>query len=331
MKEAEAFNAYDEELNLDPAERRRAEVFHNDLTEYLRQRGLISSAFLQGSFARKTMLKPLRDIDKVVILSADQAHLRDDYWGAQKAADLIEDALREQYPEATFSRTRHAIQMDLGEDTFSFDVVVAVEVSDGSGDVWITDLGEDLSHSGWKRSNTRQLIQVIRDRNKDCGRQFVHQVRHAKHFVRTKLSGVLPGLHVEAIAYACVTTKMTHAEAAENILSCGAALLAPGAGYDDPTGAERLSDKLTPTERLLAHQAFTEAAAAARRARELAEARDDGGAIGEWFSIFGPPFPKRDPKQVLSTAFSSRISESGTPSRHASGTKATPKRSWRQS
>lgn len=328
MKEEQAFNLYDAELNLDPRERVKAERFHNELTEYLRQRGLISSAFLQGSFARKTMLKPLRDIDKVVILS--DGSLLVDPNGAQTAATRIEDALRDRYPDAKFDRSRHAIQMDLGDDSFSFDVVPAFEVGDGTGDVWIMDLGENVDSSSWKWSNTRRLIEVIRQRNKDCGGAFVHSVRHIKHFVRERLDGLLPGLHVEAIAYACITEKLAFPAAAEQILSCGAALLAPGAGYNDPTGAERLSDKLDPSERERARAAFAAAAATARRARELAADGAHPDAIAEWFSIFGDPFPRRSDEQVISAAYSGRVSESGTPTRHASGTRATPVRSWRQ-
>jgi hypothetical protein len=326
-----AFNAYDKDLNLDPAERAEAEVFHNSLTTYLLALGIIVSAFLQGSFARKTMLKPLRDIDKVVILAAKFAHLLRDPNGAQQVATIVENALRDRYPNAKFERSRHAIQMDLGEDTFSFDVVPAFEVDDDTGDVWIMDLGKNLDQSGWKRSNTRRLMQVVSDRNKVTEGAFVHQVRHIKHFVRTKLDGVLPGLHVEAIAYTCITSKMSYADAAQQVLRCGAELLKPGNGYTDPTGDDQLSRKVSAEDRAVAQAAFAAAAEAADRAQRHAASGDHSAAIAEWFSIFGEPFPSRDPAEVLRTSFGGLISSSGTPTRRGEGTPAQPTRSWRSS
>lgn len=65
-----AFGELDAHLNLDPVERLEAITFHNKLTEKLKADGIISSAFLQGSFARKTMLSPIRDIDKVFLVSS---------------------------------------------------------------------------------------------------------------------------------------------------------------------------------------------------------------------------------------------------------------------
>ena len=104
---------------------------------------------------------------------------------------------------------------DLGEDNFSFDVVPAFEVGDGTGDVWIMDLGKDLNGDGWKRSNTRELIRVVQKRNQDTSGHFVHNARHVKHFVRVKLDGLIPGLHVESIAFTCITTCLAYDEAAD--------------------------------------------------------------------------------------------------------------------
>lgn len=326
-----AFDDYDRALNLDPPERARAELFHNQLTLFLKTVGLIVSAFLQGSFRRKTMLKPLRDIDKVVILAAKYRHLLHDPNGAQTVATLVEDALRSKYPDAKFERARHAIQIDLGDDSFSFDVVPGFEVDDGTGDVWIMDLGTSLDQSRWKRSNTRTLIEVVATRNTDTDGAFVHQVRHIKHWVRTKLNGLIPGLHVEAIAYACITEKLPHDVAAERVLRCGAQLLG-GDGYYDPTGVDKLSDKLTTEDRQRAAEAFAAAAAVASEARRLTEAGDHGGAIAQWYSIFGDPFPTRSERDVISSAFAgARITDTGNPTARGHGVSARPVRSWRRS
>ncbi len=289
-----AFDEFDAELNLDPVERLRAVTFHNELTARLMSDEIISGSFLQGSFARKTMLSPLRDIDKIFLL-----HSRYDNWftddgGAIAAAELVESALRRHYPDAKFDRTRHALQLDLGEDTFSFDVVPAFEVVGDTTDVMIMD----LEQASWKRSNTRELIRVVADRNRTCEGAFVHQVRFVKHWKRLVLGERLPGLHVESIAFACIEEPLGHAEAVSRIFACAAELLGSGSGYYDPTGAERLSDKLADVDREAARQAFVAAAALSSGALALDESGQEHQAVAAWREIFGDLFGVGDSKGV---------------------------------
>jgi hypothetical protein len=328
MNTPDAFDQYDRALNLDPNERLRARVFHNELTTALRLDGLISASFLQGSFARKTMLKPLRDIDKVVILHPDLEHLQSDADGAQSAANIIEAALRRHYPQARVSRSRHSIQLDLGENTFSFDVVPAFELEDDTDDVMIMDLGNDGLSNSWKRSNTRRLIEVVSDRNRLCDGKFVHQVRYVKHWVRTALDEVIPGLHVESIAFQCIDERLDDDIAVERILSCGARLLGPVFEYPDPTGSDQLSKKLDLATREAACYAFVKASEIANEAvtRACAGKYDDANAL--WYSIFGEPFPRPGAKERSYL----RSLGAGAPvsSALAIGPRATrPVRAWR--
>lgn len=68
-----AFAKFDEEISLDPQERIMAELRHRQVEEVLIAAGLAASTFLQGSFARKTMRKPLKDVDVVVLLPGSMA------------------------------------------------------------------------------------------------------------------------------------------------------------------------------------------------------------------------------------------------------------------
>lgn len=56
-----SFTKLDESLNLDPFVRQQAQTLHNTIRDDLTKAGLIAGSFLQGSFARKTMLTPLKD------------------------------------------------------------------------------------------------------------------------------------------------------------------------------------------------------------------------------------------------------------------------------
>ena len=282
----QAFDAFDDALKLDPDERLRAEGFHRALTTRLKADQVISSAFLQGSFARKTMLKPLRDIDKVMILNQQYSHLLADTRGSVAAANLVEEVLRGYYPNATFSQTRHSIQIDPGPGTFSFDVVPAFEADDGSSNVLIVDLKSEV----WERSNTRTLMDVVADRNKSCNGAFIHQVRLVKHWARLVLGGRLPGLHVEAIAFACIDEEFDHANAVSRVFACGSQLLSSSSKYTDPTGVDDLSAKIADVDREAARQAFVVASNQAAQALALDANGDHEAAIVIWKSVFGEIF-----------------------------------------
>lgn len=65
---AAAFDQFDTTISLNPAERGRAMLRHQQVTAALVDAGLALSTYLQGSFARKTMRRPLKDVDIVVLL-----------------------------------------------------------------------------------------------------------------------------------------------------------------------------------------------------------------------------------------------------------------------
>lgn len=316
-----AFAEFNAQLNLDPLERLRAVTFHNELTERLKADEIISDAFLQGSFARKTMLSPLRDIDKVFLLHPQYNTLFTGEGGAVTAAELVESVLKENYADATFDRARHAVQIDLGEGTFSFDVVPAFETDDDTTDVMIMD----LEHETWKRSNTRRLIEVVAERNKACDGDFVHQVRFMKDWARQVLGERLPGLHVESIAFACIDGPLGHAEAVSRIFACGAQVLGPGAGYDEPTGVERLSDKISDVDREAARQAFAAAEAQSAKAWALDESGREEEAVAAWHGIFGALFG--DSKQT-GGAFLRGLGAGAAVVTGAKAPGATPTRAW---
>ncbi len=316
-----AFAEFDAELNLDPLERLRAVTFHNELTERLKADKIISDAFLQGSFARKTMLSPLRDIDKVFLLHPQYNHLFTDEGGAVAAAELVESALKGYYTNSSIDRARHAVQMDLGEGMFSFDVVPAFEAGDGTTDVMIMDLDRET----WKRSNTRELIEVVAERNKTCDGVFVHQVRFIKDWARRVLGERLPGLHVESIAFACIDGPLSHAEAVSRIFACGAQVLGLGAGYGEPTGVERLSDKISEVDREAARQAFVAAEAQSAKAWMLDEHGREEEAVATWHEVFGALFG--DGKQTGGD-FLRRLGTGAAVVTGAKAPGATPTRAW---
>lgn len=323
-----AFAQFDEALLLDPKERSAAQKMHGEITEALLSAGVISAAFLQGSFARKTMIAPLRDIDKVVILASRWAYLATVPGGPDKAMDLIQAVIAGRWPTAKFERTRHSLKVDFGETGFSFDIVPGFETDTEDDDVNIAD----RETGGWRRSNTRSLLRAVRKRDEDCDGRFVHQARMVKSFGRNVIGfEAFPGLHVEAIAYLAITKTMEDAEAVAAVLTTAVEALRHG--YFDPTGVDCLSDRLDRDVRQRALTVFVGAAERAQEALRLQAAGDEVEATRIWSSVLGPPFPGVPPQTVdeafRRVATGGSITSIGTASSTTAGRQpARATRSW---
>jgi hypothetical protein len=96
-----AFAAFDESLNLDPRERELAQQVHNDMRAAVSVDGLVVDSFLQGSFARKAMLKPLK-ADIVLLINPA---LRDRYRAPDGPGQAMQDSkprVLTRFPDAKF-------------------------------------------------------------------------------------------------------------------------------------------------------------------------------------------------------------------------------------
>jgi len=315
----QAFKELHESLRLVPAERKKAEDVHNTITDQLRAAGLIDGAFLQGSFKRRTMLAPLRDVDKVVLLRGEPGEATPGT--AVTAANRIADELRRLYPKFDVTVGKHCVNLDFGEHTFAFDIVPAYDLGD---DILIVNTEAD----DWQESNTRTLIRIIKTRNDDCGLDmFVEAVRAGKLFVRENLDGCVPGLHVESFAYTAIVSEMAPDEALQAIFDAGVTGLQSGGSYTDPTGVDRLDTRLDPTDRQAAYDAFLSAAALAKQAVNERQAGNHNAAIAIWYKILGSDFPKPNEREAVSALWEGHgISRVVTP---AATVRAAPTRAWR--
>ncbi len=283
----ERFNVLDDNLKLDPEVRQRAVSAHNRLGDLLIKTSVAKRTRLQGSFDRHTMRGPeLHDIDKVVELADCYQELLAGSGGAQRAMIMIRDALAPYFRSARFEVKKHALGINLPGDGFNFDAVPAFNLEDGTGWIDIADTEDDA----WEPSNTYVLIDTIAERNQTCDGKFVHQVRMAKQAVHhAGLSELLPGLHVETFAYQAITTTVGHSRAVAATLSMGAQLL--GCQYTDPTGADRISDRLAPTDVVTARTEMQRLAGLAAEAERLVAIGDESAAARIWAGIFGEMFP----------------------------------------
>jgi hypothetical protein len=334
MNQGTAFTKLDQELNLDASERKTAEDLHQELTGHLIRRGLIVGAFLQGSFARKTMRRPLHDIDKILVLPPSQEALVRSRWGGPDVVmDALEPHIAELWPGTTFERLKHALRLHIPNQRFHFDAVPAFDIKDDvKGDVLIANREAPDLEGQWERSNSRQLIAVVGKRNGDCGAAFIHWVRMGKEMVAVCMGDrAIPGLHTESICFAANSKITDHATACLRLFETGAQLM--GSGYTDPTGVDVLSDRLDQSVRLQAQAAFAGAARQAHEAMDYAAAGDDDNACRLWHAIFGDAFPvprKQTAAEALVASFAGGgVSSLGTVTRTPVAPQTSrPTRAW---
>ncbi|MGI5518977.1 SMODS domain-containing nucleotidyltransferase [Streptomyces sp. CA-106131] len=325
-----AFNAFDEELNLNIRERMSAQKRHTDITGHLVSSSLAVGTFLQGSFARKTMLKPLKDVDMVIRMHPRLEEILRRPGGPALAMHLIRQIIADTYPNAQFDvddAPAHALQVTFPDLDFTFDLVPALD-EDDSEIVYIADRKNDT----WEWSNTRTLNRVISTRNQATGGRFVHQARMLKSYKKDHpLLGDTCGLLWEALAHEAVTGPLEHSQAlAETLAHAAHAVTGP---VLDPTGIDDLTTDWTTTQRTAYATALTGAARRAAEARRLEEDGQHSAAIEIWHEVIGDPFPAAEAQSAadaLRALAAGSITSTGRAVTSPRGQQpARPTRSWR--
>jgi hypothetical protein len=327
-----AFAAFDEKLNLDPRERKRAQQVHNDMRAAVSTDGLVVDSFLQGSFARKTMLKPLKDVDVVLLLNPE---LRDRYRapdGPGLAMEAFKPRVLRKFPDAKFDQGEEpagkALRVSLPNCPFTVDLVPAFEEVPPTEYVLIGD-----RHGGsWERSNTRMQRRKVSERNQHTGGRFVHQVRMVKAYRKAHEDQLdfISGIVMESLAFAVIRSQQMDADAVRAVLR-HAATAVYGPVYE-PAGEDDVTAKWTPEQHRIAAQAFSDAANRADEAVRLDNAGDPDGAIDAWHTLLGDDFPAapaRPLKNAAAAWASGSISQTGRPSpTRAASQQAPAGRSW---
>lgn len=327
-----SFTQLDENLNLDPLVRQRAQTLHNTIRDDLTKAGLIAGSFLQGSFARKTMLKPLKDVDIVCLLPAAMWELLRGPDGPGRAMESFKAPIVDRWPDVQFDvgdePSGKALRLTLTGVDFTIDLVPAFDTDNGY--VLIGDRFEGT----WQPSNTRIQQKRVSDRNQATGGRFVHQVREVKALTKHhKELDFVTGIVLESLAYAVIGRKMLDKDAAAAVLE-----YAKDAVKDpvlEPAGEDDVTAKWTAEERETAARVYTDASRKATEALRLERAGDMDGAISVWHSLFGDAYPDAPTRPVLDvmTAFAAgSVSSVGRPSTTTAAQQAAaPGRSWSRS
>ncbi|OBJ73289.1 nucleotidyltransferase [Mycobacterium sp. 1274756.6] len=325
-----AFAELDEELNLDPAQRKQAQERHNAIRAALDEAGIVSSSFLQGSFARKTMLKPLKDVDIVIVLKPELWERLCGPDGPKTAMTWFKTIVATHWPDAAFDEgdapSAKALRVTFTDIDFDIDLVPAFDTE--NDDVLIGDREQQC----WEPSNTRRQILAVSQRNQGTAGRFVHQVRELKSLVKSHSElEFIKGVVIESLAFAVITSKAKDKSAIADILEH--ARTAVRGPVIEPAGDDDVTVKWTPSERQVAVREFDGMAAQAAEALRLEADDDIAAAIDVWHDLIGHPFPaaeSRTPVEALAAwnAAGSRTS-TGRPTTTTSGRQRIhPGRAW---
>jgi hypothetical protein len=328
---AAAFGAFDQAISLDIRERDRAQARHREVSDCLIEAAIAQSTFLQGSFSRKTMRRPLKDVDIVVVLPAH-------FWPEleqqpAKALDLFKQPLRNRFRGIVrFDVHDHpakALQVIFDDCPFTFDLVAGFEDPRGGEDVFIAN----RETGAWDRSNSRTLRRVIAERNQETNGRFVHQVRMVKEFkAQHPELEELCGLACESLTYAAVTREMQHAGAIGTTLRYAAsAVMGP---VMDPTGVDDLTVKWRFEQRVSFAAVFRSGADRAEEALGLDADGSPVASIDVWCSILGEDFPAASPQsesEALRYLAGGSVTSTGRATSTLRGAQPLrPARAWRR-
>jgi hypothetical protein len=323
-----AFAQFDSNLNLDPDVRAQAQKLHNSIREALVAAGVTASSFLQGSFARKTMLSPLKDVDIVCIIPPSLWEAFSGPDGPALAMETFKTPVKAHWPSVEFDAgdepSGKALRLSFPGLSFTIDLVPAFEHQDGY--VLIGDRHEGT----WTPSNARIQLKKVSDRNQNTHGRFVHQVREVKAIMKNQPElDFITGIVIESIVFGAVSSYQLdkHAVAASLKYAAGAVL----GSVLEPGGDDDVTVKWSPEERATAARVFAELAVRADEALRL-ELDDVGAAMHAWHEMAGSDFPAPPPRSVgsaLSAWGAGSVSTKGYPSTSREGRQqAAPGRAW---
>lgn len=284
---------------LEPTDSQRADAAtkHTGVRDCLNAKLWVDSAFLTGSYARRTLIRPPNDIDLFVVL--DYSKHGTDYYHApdavQKVLDRFHSILKECYPYTPIRKDHPAIH--LAFTTYGFDVVPAFH-RNGGGYMIPSHTG-----SGWISTDPTKHAERTTVTNKGTGGYFVPFVKMFKSWNRAHFDK-LTGFHLEmALAGAWPTTQsstypysMQHVSYSSYAQAAAALFPALSSALQyrtsDPAGISgTIDDYLSSDDRSSTRQRLNGAADAAQIALRHEARGDHYSAINKWREIFGEPFP----------------------------------------
>ncbi|GAB4563801.1 MAG: hypothetical protein Tsb0020_13280 [Haliangiales bacterium] len=160
---AQAFEIFFPRLELTDAERDKASDQHRYLREQLQQRMSVQDNFLSGSYARKTAVRPLNDIDVFLVLAPTDAL----HQNTAPAHVLVEvtRALETIYDGKTARKQARSVNIEFSGTGIAYDVVPAFATDH---DHYVIP---DAEAAAWISTNPKRHREMATEANERAGKK----------------------------------------------------------------------------------------------------------------------------------------------------------------
>jgi hypothetical protein len=282
----DAFDNLKHALEITDTEQKLASARRQTIYDLLTTHWDLTSAFLTGSYGRRTKTKRLKDVDIFAVIdpNGDQKGLRQST--PSTVLDDLKKVLEVHYPgRVTVDVLACAISFG-SEDIMSFEVVPAFERSVGGYEI------PDMSSGRWIPTNPTKHADQATAKNKECGEKWIPLVKMLKGMNRQSGEPISPSFLIEVMALSLI--------------------LAPFGPYQDEiagflaSASDRATDdwgdpaKLGPAinraatqwERQQMGKQFRSWQMIAEAAIDLEDNARDRAAVDKWRELFGDRMPR---------------------------------------
>jgi predicted nucleotidyltransferase len=298
MTVAEAFQNFRSNLEPTKSETEDASRRQQKIRSQVEADLAVSDSFLTGSYARHTAVRPLKDVDIMVVLGEDERSYLNQAPSA--VINRVADILEPHYPGRVTAQDR-SVMVEFGVKVVNdiSDKVVAVDVvpafSDGSHYTI-----PDTRTGKWMATNPKVHQQLATSCNQDLSGHWVPMVKmikkansHAAELIGSK--PIKPSFLLEVMAHTLIVGPWTGTVALELRAFFASAADLVNETWPDPAGlGPDVSDRLhsSPAELAAAYAWLKQTVATCDLALRQARNNQVGAALDTWQGLFGPLFTK---------------------------------------
>ena len=294
----DAFGVFLENISLPESQLAAAQRSNAALREFLNRDAYFGSltldTFLNGSYARRTGIRPIKDVDIIVVV--DAAWIQDD---PSRAMEALRRKLAQRYPDWRTRRQRRAVKVTLSD--IDLDVVLAVAPNGLDQSLRIPD--RELRR--WIETDPKRQLKLTGILGARTGGNYPRLVRLFKSWARARVAALdRPSSFVlECAVYHVLAAQpgqfSGEIDAAFETMMERLLVWAWGRGRNLlPWGAPIVSDPALPDSNVAkrwtsegANRVRGKIEHTLRTLERVHKSRYDDTEVRHWRNVFGYPFP----------------------------------------
>lgn len=294
----QAFHDFMLRLELTPAEQAEASRQHNELRDRIRGRlGGVQRDLIVGSYARRTAIRPLNDIDLFLVLDPQVHRDRHDKTPGH-ILDRLQSALRGCYerPGPAIRIQGRSVNIEFSGTGIGYDLIPAFALNSTSAadpDDMVYEI-PDRERAAWIQTNPARHRRRCVEANERAGGMLNRLIKAAKHWNRSHREGngdkPLRSFHLEAMCYEAFSTRPADERRGLHALF-GHLASRVLTQCPDPAGlSPHIDAGIGPEHRQRVHHKLRAAELVTREAVRHEERGDDAAACRCWGAVLGEPF-----------------------------------------